>query len=131
MFKGLTAGKAIIIVRNVGIKTKSFSTFKKKYIYIFSKKCIFPSFFSLFHSLYIKLCENIGIFIKKSTNPGSNKVVYGPCEQESEEKNSKFRFFNMQNRTFVKKKLLVKIKIFFYYAFMYLERSVLMSRFQK
>ena len=39
-----------------------------------------------------KLCENIGIFIKnyKSTNPGSNKVVYGPCEQESEEKNSKF-----------------------------------------
>ena len=41
---------------------------------------------------YIKLCENIGIFIKnyKSTNPGSNKVVYGICEQESEEKNSKF-----------------------------------------
>ena len=39
-----------------------------------------------------KLCENIGIFIKnyKSTNPGSNKVVYGPCEQESEEKNSTF-----------------------------------------
>ena len=36
-----------------------------------------------------KLCENIGIFIKnyKSTNPGSNKVVYRPCEQESEEKN--------------------------------------------
>ena len=57
-----------------------------------------------------KLCENIGILIKnyKSTNPGSNKVVYGPCEQESEEKNSKFWFFNMQNRTFVKKKLLVK-----------------------
>ena len=35
-----------------------------------------------------KLCENIGIFIKyyKSANSGSNKVVYGPCEQESEEK---------------------------------------------
>ena len=52
-----------------------------------------------------KLCENIGIFIKnyKSTIPGSNKVVYGLFDQESEEKNSKFRFFNMQNRTFVKK----------------------------
>ena len=39
-----------------------------------------------------KLCENIRIFIKnhKSTNPGANKVVYGPCEQESEEKNFKF-----------------------------------------
>ena len=38
-----------------------------------------------------KLCENIGIFIKnyKSTNPGANKVVYGPCKQESEKK-SKF-----------------------------------------
>ena len=34
---------------------------------------------------------------------GQNKVVYGPCEQESEEKNSKFWFFNMQIRTFVKK----------------------------
>ena len=36
----------------------------------------------------INLCEIIGMFIKnyKSTNPGSNKVVYGPCEQESEEK---------------------------------------------
>jgi len=39
-----------------------------------------------------KLCENIRIFIKnyKSTNPGAKKVVYGPCEQESEEKNAKF-----------------------------------------
>ena len=38
--------------------------------------------------------ENIGIFSKiyKSTNPGSNKVVYGPCEQESEEKNQNFDF---------------------------------------
>ena len=53
----------------------------------------------------IQLCENIRIFIKNhwSTNPWANKVVYGPCEQESEEKNSKF--FNMQNRTFVKKKI--------------------------
>ena len=36
----------------------------------------------------------------------ANTVVYGPCErceQESEEKNAKFCFFNMQNRTFVKK----------------------------
>ena len=38
--------------------------------------------------LYLELCENIGIFIKnyKSTIPGSNKVVYGPFEQEFEEK---------------------------------------------
>ena len=52
-----------------------------------------------------KLCENIGILIKnyKSTNPGSNKAVYGPCEQKSEEKSLKSRFFNMQNRTYVKK----------------------------
>jgi len=49
--------------------------------------------------MYNKLCENIGIFIKnyKSTNPGPNKAVYGPCEQESEEKNFKFWLLNMQN----------------------------------
>ena len=37
-------------------------------------------------------CVGIRIFIKnhKSNNPGANKVVYGPGEQESEEKNSKF-----------------------------------------
>ena len=42
--------------------------------------------------MYTKLCENIRKFVKnhKSTNPGSNKVVDGPCEQESEEKNAKF-----------------------------------------
>ena len=62
-----------------------------------------------------KLCENIGIFIKnyKSTNPGSNKVVYGPCQIESEEKNSKFWFFNMHYRTFVKKNANAKKKFFF------------------
>ena len=40
------------------------------------------------------MCENLGILIKnyKSTNPGSNKVVYGPCEQESEEKLQSFDF---------------------------------------
>ena len=32
------------------------------------------------------------------------KVVYGPCEQESEEKR-KIWIFNMQNRTFVKKEI--------------------------
>ena len=70
---------------------------------------MYLQFVSQFSTMYSKLCENIGIFIKnyKSIFPGSNKVVYGPFEQESEEKNSKFRFFNMQNRTFVKKKLLV------------------------
>ena len=42
--------------------------------------------------IFIKLCENIGIFIKnyKSTIPGSKKVVYKPFKKESEEKNSKF-----------------------------------------
>ena len=33
----------------------------------------------------------------KYAYPGSNKVVYGACEQESEEKNSKFWYLNMQN----------------------------------
>ena len=44
--------------------------------------------------VYTKLCENIGIFIKiyKSTNPESNKVVYGPYEQESKEKNQSLDF---------------------------------------
>ena len=37
---------------------------------------------------YIKLCENTKNY--KSAYPGSNKVVYRACEQESEEKNSKF-----------------------------------------
>ena len=34
--------------------------------------------------LAIKLCENTKSY--KSAYPGSNKVVYGACEQESEEK---------------------------------------------
>ena len=33
----------------------------------------------------------------KSAYPGSYKVVNGACEQESEEKNSKFWFLNVQN----------------------------------
>ena len=41
--------------------------------------------------MWTKLCDY------KSVYPGSNKVVYGACEQESEEKNFKFWFFNMQN----------------------------------
>ena len=42
-----------------------------------------------------KLCENAKNY--KSAYPGSNKVVYGACEQESKENNSKFRFLNVQN----------------------------------
>ena len=42
-----------------------------------------------------KLCENTKNY--KSAYPGSNKVVYGACEQVSEEKNLKFWFLNMQN----------------------------------
>ena len=42
--------------------------------------------------MYTKLCENTKNY--KSAYPGSNKVVYGACEQESEEKNSKFWFLN-------------------------------------
>ena len=59
--------------------------------------------------LQSKLCENIGIFIKdyKSTNPGSNKVVYGPCEQESEEKKFKILIFQYAKSYFCKNKLLV------------------------
>ena len=52
-----------------------------------------PLSYGLLHFFMpIHLCENIGIFIRnyKSTIPGSNKVVYGPFEQESEGKNSKF-----------------------------------------
>ena len=36
-------------------------------------------------SVYSKLCENTNNY--KSAYPGSNKVVYWACEQESEEKN--------------------------------------------
>ena len=50
-----------------------------------------------------KSCVNIFIKNHKSTNPGANKVV---------EKNAKFGFFNMQNRTFVKKE--IASEIFFY-----------------
>ena len=59
----------------------------------------------------IKLCENIGIFIKnyKSTNPGSNIAVYGPCEQESKEKKFKILIFQYAKPYIVKNKLLVKI----------------------
>ena len=34
----------------------------------------------IYSTVHIKLCEDIGIFIKnyKSTNPGSNKVANGP-----------------------------------------------------
>ena len=67
---------------------------------------VIPSPFRIsYKTMHSKLCENIGIFIKnyKSTNPGSNKVVYGPCEQESAEKNSKFDFSIENNRSFVKK----------------------------
>jgi len=87
-----------------------------------------------------KLCENIGIFIKnyKSTIPGSNKVVYGPFEQESEEKKIKILIFQYEKSYFYFKKLLVnflitllqKKNLLFCYTFIYLERSVLMSRFQ-
>ena len=45
--------------------------------------------------IHIKLCENTKNF--KSAYPGSNKVVYGACEQDSEEKKENFWFFNMQN----------------------------------
>ena len=48
--------------------------------------------------MYIKLCENTKNC--KYAYPGSNKVVYGDCEQESEEKmlikkfcNHLFRYF--------------------------------------
>ena len=44
---------------------------------------------------HVKLCENTKNY--KFACPGANKVVYGACEQESEEKNSKFWFLNMQN----------------------------------
>ena len=83
--------------------------------------------------LYSKLCENIGIFIQnyKSTNPGSNKVVYGPCEQDSEEEIQNLDFSRDAKSYFCKKKFLVRFFLnFFDYAFMYLEGSVLMSRFQ-
>ena len=55
-----------------------------------------------------KLCENIGILIKndKSTNPGSNKVVYGPWKQESEEKIKNFEQY--AKSYFCKKKLLAQ-----------------------
>ena len=52
-----------------------------------------------------KLCENIGIFIKnyKSTNPGEIKLCMDHVIKNPKKK-SKFCYFNMHNRTFVKKK---------------------------
>ena len=47
-------------------------------------------------SMYVQLFENTNNY--KHAYSGSNKVVYGACEQESEENNSKFRFLiSMQN----------------------------------
>ena len=44
------------------------------------------------HDVVGKLCENIGIFIKNYKYTGSNKVVYGPCEELFEEKIQNFDF---------------------------------------
>ena len=41
-------------------------------------------------SIHIKLCKNTKNY--KYAYPGSNKVVYGACEQESEEKIQNFDF---------------------------------------
>ena len=60
---------------------------------------------------------------------GQIKLCMDPVNQNPKKKNSKFSIFNMQNRTYVKKNASAKKKKK-YYAFMYLERSVLMSRFQ-
>ena len=54
----------------------------------------------------IKTKQSITLHAQAVCTLRANTVVYGPCErceQESEEKNAKFCFFNMQNRTFVKK----------------------------
>ena len=37
----------------------------------------------MYYQLNSKLCENTKIY--KYAHPGSNKVVYGACEQESEQ----------------------------------------------
>ena len=77
---------------------------------------MYLQFVSQFSTMYSKLCENIGIFIKnyKSINPGSNKVVFGPCEQDSEEKKIlTFLFSIVKNRTFVKKIIVQKKFNFF------------------
>ena len=62
--------------------------------------------------LAIKLCENTKSY--KSAYPGSNKVVYGACEQESEEKYPTFWFFEYAKLDLCKKKLLVQKKYFFF-----------------
>ena len=56
-------------------------------------------------SLRSKLCEDTKNY--KYAYPGSNKVVYGACEQESEEK-IKIDIFVYAKLDFCKKKLLVK-----------------------
>ena len=50
------------------------------------------------------------------------KVVYGACKQEPEEKKSKFWFLNKKKIASAKKKNV--------YAFMHIKRSGSMSRFQ-
>ena len=63
-------------------------------------------------SIYSKLCENKKNY--KSAYPGSNKVAYGACEQESEEKKFKILIFECAKLDFCKKKLLVQKKIQFF-----------------
>ena len=60
-------------------------------VYVLSMCCLLVAYLlcmSCLCVIYIKLCENTKNY--KSAYPGSDKVVYGACEQESEEKNFKF-----------------------------------------
>ena len=53
--------------------------------------------------------------------PGTNKVVYGACEQESEVKNQNLDFWICKNKTFVKIILLMQKTKKQYSASMYVQ----------
>ena len=48
----------------------------------------------MYFRISIKLCMDLGLL---------GSLRYGPCKQESKNKNTFFKIFNMQIRTFVKK----------------------------
>ena len=85
----------------------------------------------MFFWLVIKLCENIGIFIK-IINPltlGQIKLCLDP-ENKNPKKKFHILIFQCAKSYFWNKKMLVKFFFIFHYTFMYLKRSVLISRFQ-
>ena len=95
---------------------------KLKY-FLYSYKCYKYNDYIFYCTYLLLLCENTKKY--EYAYPGSNKVVYGAWEQESEEKNEKFYFWICKIRLSEKKIANAKKKL----VFMYIIRSGSMSRF--